>query len=110
MDKPRINHALLEIANTFTDAFILGDYKKCFSYFSETLQSLLPLDVFKLVVSDTLKPIGHFIGKDRMESDKKTRNIIYCHLKYEKLGLCIKCVFYQNKIHGIWLNYNELGT
>ena len=98
----------LQIANTFADLFLSGDLKSCFSYFTDMLQAYLPLAAFKRVVSDTLQPLGSFVCKCKTEYDEKLQNVLYCYLDYEKLGLCIKLVFYKDKIHGIWLNYREL--
>ena len=98
----------LHIANTFTDSFLSGDLDDCFSYFTEMLQAYLPLTAFKRVVSDTLHPLGNFVCKRKTETDEEIRNVLYSYLEYEKLGLCVKLVFYKDKIHGIWLNYCEL--
>ena len=36
------------------------------------------------------------------------RNVYYCYLRYEKLGLFIRFVLHGEKIHGFWLNYYEV--
>lgn len=103
-----ISYDRFEAANTFTDLFLDGDLEACFSHFTEMLQDYMPFSVFNRVTSDTLKPIGGFVCKDKIERDRELNNVIYSFLKYEKLGLSIKLVFHRDKIHGIWLNYYEL--
>lgn len=104
---PETSREHIELVNICTDALIVGDLTKCFSYFHETLKEYLPLTAFERVVSDTLKPIGHYVYKDRVECDKEFPNVIYSYLKYEKLGLSVKFVIHGYKIQGIWLNYYE---
>lgn len=95
----------LEIAHSFTDLFIKSEYDACFAYFSDMLQEYMPLSVWKRVVCDTVKPLGKLLHVREIECDKEVKNVIYCGLQYEKLGLCIKIVFHRDKVHGIWLNY-----
>ena len=94
-----------EIARTWTDCFLSGEFSLCFSYFSEMLRDYMPLSVFKRVADDTCKPLGDFISKDRIENDPEVHNVFYSYLKYQKLGLCIKFVFHKDKIHGLWFSY-----
>lgn len=95
----------LEIARSFTDLFIKGEYEACFAYFSDMLQEYMPLSAWKRVVGDTIKPLGEFLHMKEIACDKDVKNVIYSSLQYEKLGLCIKIVFHRDKVHGIWLNY-----
>lgn len=105
---PNPEYDRMMIAEICTDAFISGEMEKCFSYFSDMLRDYMPLTAFCRIAEDTLTPIGGFVCKDRIEQDREYGNVIYSYLKYEKLGLYIKFVFAQDKIHGIWLNYYVL--
>lgn len=68
----------------------------------------MPLSAFRLIWTDTLKPLGGFVCKERMEGDPNNPHILYAVLRYEKLGLRIKFVFQGEQIGGLWLNYTEL--
>lgn len=94
-------------ANSFTDAFLTGDFEICFDYFSDMLKEYLPLSAFKCVVKDTLMPLGNFVKKGKFEYNNSIRNAIYCDLRYENLGLYIMLVFHKEKVHGIWFNYHK---
>ena len=95
----------LDIARSFTDLFIKGEYDACFAYFSDMLQEYMPLSAWKRVVCDTVKPLGMLLHVKEIESDSEVTNVVNCRLQYEKMGLCVKIVFHRDKIHGIWLNY-----
>lgn len=95
----------LEIARSFTDLFIKGEYDACFAYFSDMLQEYMPLSAWKRVVSDTVKPLGGLLHVKEIECDSEVKNVVNSRLQYEKLGLCVKIVFHRDKVHGIWLNY-----
>lgn len=95
----------LDIARSFIELFIKGEYDACFAYFSDMLQEYMPLTAWKRVVGDTIKSLGEFLHMKEIACDKDVKNVIYCSLQYEKLGLCIKIVFHRDKVHGIWLNY-----
>lgn len=106
---PEPSHELMDLVSICTDAIVSENFRACFSYFSEELQEYLPLSAFERVIHDTLDSIGRYICTDRVECDKEFPHIMYCYLKYEKLGLLIKYVFHGNKIDGIWLSYYEPG-
>ena len=95
----------LDIARSFTDLFIKGEYEACFAYFSDMLQEYMPLSAWKRVAGDTLNPLGMLMHVEEIESDSEVTNVVNCRLQYEKMGLCVKIVFHRDKIHGIWLNY-----
>ena len=95
----------LDIASSFTDLFIKGEYDACFAYFSDMLQEYMPLSAWKRVADDTLKPLGKLLHTKEIQCDNEVKNVVYSRLQYEKLGLCIKMVFHQDKVHGVWLNY-----
>lgn len=97
----------LDIVKQFTNDFLNELYDKCYESFSDTLSDYLPLTTFKKVVADALKPIGKLVGTEKILRDENLENVYYSYIKYEKLGLYIKIVFYEEKIHGIWLNYYQ---
>lgn len=97
----------LKIADSFTKTFLSGDLDGSFSYFATVLQDYMPLTVFKRITHDTLKPLGNFIRRDKIEFDREFCNIAYSYLEYENLGLYLKLVFHKDKIHGFWFNYYE---
>ena len=102
---PMTQSMRLEIARSFTDLFIQGEYDTCFAYFSDMLQEYMPLSAWKRVVCDTVKPLGVLLHVKEIESDSEVKNVVNCRLQYEKMGLCVKIVFHRDKVHGIWLNY-----
>lgn len=97
-----------EIVNAAVSEFINGEYENLFAMFSETLQEYTPLTALKRIVSDVLAPLGSFISLDKIVADGEIRNVYYCYLRYEKLGLFIRFVLHGEKIHGFWLNYYEV--
>ena len=97
-----------DIVNAAVNEFINGDYEKLFAMFSEKLQEYTPLTALKRIVSDVLAPLGSFISLDKTVADGEIRNVYYCYLRYEKLGLFIRFVLHGEKIHGFWLNYYEV--
>ncbi len=97
-----------ETVGFITGNFISGNYKIVFDSFSEILQSYTPLSAFERIVDDTLSPLGNFVSLKSIEKDTGHNNVFYSYLEYEKLGLRIKFVMYENVIHGFWLAYYEL--
>ncbi len=91
-----------------TEAFINGEYEKLFDAFGKTMQEYTPLSALKSIVADTVLPLGRFISFEGITRDSGTENVYYSHLRYEKLGLRIKFVVFENKINGLWLSYYEL--
>jgi DNA-binding transcriptional MerR regulator len=94
-----------EIVDAAVNEFINGNYEKLFAMCSEMLQEYTPLSALKRVISDTLAPLGNFVSLDKIVADGEIRNVFYCYLRYEKLGLHIRFVLHGEKIHGFWLNY-----
>lgn len=89
------------LARVFIDLFILGDYRKCFDYFSPLLQEYLPLSAFIKVTNDTFKLTGNICShKTEIYYEQ---NSFFCYIKCEKHDLCIKLVLFSDKIQGIWL-------
>lgn len=91
-----------------TKSFSSGDYKLVFERFSEKLQAYTPLRAFERIVADALAPLGKFVSLEGIIQDTTEKNVFYSYLKYEKLGLRIKTVLFDNEIHGFWLTYCEL--
>ena len=97
-----------EIVDAAVDEFIKGDYEKLFSMFSEMLRDYTPLSALKRIISDVLAPLGNFVTLEKTVADSEIKNVFYCYLRYEKLGLLIKFVLHGEKIHGFWLSYYEV--
>lgn len=95
----------MKTAAACTDAFIHGEYERCFALFSDTLREYVPLDSFKRISTDTLAPLGGYVAVEKTSAEEKDGNIVYSYIKYENLGLCIKYVFRADMIYGIWLSY-----
>lgn len=91
-----------------TESFILGNYKSVFDRFSEKLKAYTPLIAFERIVADTLAPLGKFMSLESVIQDTTEKNVFYSYLEYEKLGLRIKIVMFEDEIHGFWLTYCEL--
>lgn len=94
-------------ADYCTDAIITDDTDKLYGFFSEKMKAYLPKDIYEKVRADTIKPLGEFVGIDRMETGHEAPNVILQYVMYEKLGLRIKYVFYGGLISGLWFNYYE---
>ena len=62
----------------------------------------------KSIIADAVLPLGSFISFDGITRDSGAENVYYSHLRYEKLGLRIKFVLFENRINGLWLSYYEL--
>ncbi len=99
------NAEQLRIAGECTVSIISGELAVCLSYFSQKMKDYMPLEVFRKVREDTMKPLGEFSGNYTLEADRKNANVVFARLNYEKLGLYIKYVFSGNVLHGLWFNY-----
>ena len=97
-----------ETIKRITDIFVSENYEIVFESFSEVLQAYTPLSAFKRIVQDTLSPLGDFVSLEAINNDATEKNVFYSYLKYEKLGLRIKFVMLNDKIHGFWLTYYEI--
>ena len=91
-----------------TKAIIEGDSTPLYEHFSDTMKSYAPPAAFEKIRKDTLAPLGNFVCVERLEYDKKYPTIAYQYVKYEKLGLKIKYVFYEQLIQGLWMGYYEM--
>ena len=89
------------IARQVIDMFILGNYQKCFDYFSPLLKEYLPLTAFIKIADDTLKLTGDILSKNH-EIFYEQNSFFSC-IKCEKHDLYIKLVLFSGQIEGIWL-------
>ena len=99
-----------EIARLCTDAIINGDDNILYEYLSTRLTQYMPQDVYRVVRKDTLAPLGDFISIEKTIADDGFSNILYCFVKYSKLGLKITYVFHGGKIDGLWLGYYDANA
>ncbi len=101
---PRID-AIVKECN---ESVIGGNCEALYNHFGDTMKRYLPKSVLESTRIDTLAPLGDFVSYDRLEYDQKYPHIVYQYVKYEKLGLKIKYVFYGEKIEGFWIGYYEI--
>ena len=94
---------ILECSN----GIVFENHSLLYYHLSSQMIEYMPQNVYEKVRADTLLPLGNFICFDKIEQDKKYPNSILHYLKYENLGLKIRYVFHENKIHGLWFNYYE---
>ena len=107
---PAINAKEKEIAQICTDAILSGDTETLYEYLSPRLTEYMPRDVYNVVRTDTLAPLGNFILIDKTVADDRFPNKLYCFVKYSKLGLKITYLFHGEKIEGLWLSYYDLNA
>ncbi len=105
VDNPKI----VEIINKCNESVICGNPDNLYNYLNDTMKNYMPVSVFEKVREDTLEPLGEFVSYDRLEYDQKYPHIVCQYVKYEKLGLKIKYVFYGEKIEGFWMGYYEVN-
>ena len=104
VDNPKI----AEIVKKCNKSVIGGSPEALYEHLDDTMKSRMPISGFEKVRKETLMPLGSFISFDKLEFDKKLPHIAYQYVKYEKLGLKIKYVFFGEKIVGFWLDYYEI--
>ena len=107
---PAINAKEKEIAQICTDAILSEDTETLYEYLSPRLTEYMPRDVYNVVRTDTLAPLGNFILIDKTVADDRFPNKLYCFVKYSKLGLKITYLFHGEKIEGLWLSYYDLNA
>ena len=107
---PAINAKEKEIAQICTDAILSGDTETLYEYLSPRLTEYMPRDVYNVVRTDTLAPLGNFILINKTVADDRFPNKLYCFVKYSKLGLKITYLFHGEKIEGLWLSYYDLNA
>ena len=99
-----------EIARICTDAILSGDTDTLYEHLSSRLAEYMPKDVYRIVLKDTLAPLGDFISIDKTVADDRFSNKLYCFIRYSKLGLKITYVFHGGKIDGLWLGYSNTNA
>ena len=98
-----------EIARICTDAILSGDTDTLYEYLSPRLSEYMPKDVYRIVLKDTLAPLGDFVSIDKTVADDRFSNKLYCFIRYSNLGLKITYVFHGGKIDGLWLGYYDMN-
>ncbi len=96
------------IANKCTDGILKHDFTPFVEHLSTKMHQYMPENVFWTIWNDTINICGKFVSIDKLSTDKHFPNIIYQYIIYEKIGIRIKYVFYEDKIDGLWFNYYEL--
>lgn len=99
-----------EIAEICTDAILSGDTDTLYEYLSPRLSEYMPKDVYRIVLKDTLAPLGDFVSLDKTIADDRFLNKLHCFVRYSKLGLKITYVFHGGKIDGLWLGYSNTNA
>lgn len=97
----------ISIIQECSNGIVFKNHSLLYSHFSTQMIDYMPPNVYEKVLADTLLPLGNFICFEKLEQDKKHPNIILHYLKYENLGLKIRYVFHDAKIHGLWFSYYE---
>ena len=98
----------LHIARICNDAIINGKTDILYQYFCDTMKDYMPPSAYERMREDTLKPLGSFQCIEHFEVDQTYPNVLHQYIRYEYLGLKIRYVFIDCKIHGLWLGYYEL--
>jgi len=101
------NHCpdLTEIVNECNHAIISGSTEVLYRHLSETMKEYMPQSAYEKMRADTLKPIGSYQCVEQLGTDRTNPNILHQYIRYEHLGLKIRYVFINRKIHGLWLGY-----
>lgn len=100
----------LETARLCTEAILNGDDDILYGHFSPRLAEYLPKSAYQAVRKDTFAPIGELISVEKTVAEEKLPNIINSYIRFSKLGLRIKFVFYSGKIDGLWLEYYDINS
>lgn len=110
LDIPPVEHdeQINDIVKKCTDAIVFGHADNLYVHLSDTMKAYMPREAFDRIRKDTLAPLGEFISIGEIEHDNKHPNVTYQLVKYQKLGLRIKYVFYDNLIHGLWMGYYDI--
>ena len=99
-----------EIVRICTDAILSGKDDILYKYFSPRLAQYMPKSAYQAVRKDTLAPIGELVSVEKTIADEKYLNCICSYIRFSKLGLRIKFVFYSGKIDGIWFDYYDTNA
>lgn len=96
-----------EAARICSEAILCGNDDILYEHLSPRLAEYLPKSAYQAVRKDTLAPIGELVSVEKSVADEKHPNIIYGYIRFSKLGLRIKFVFYSGKIDGLWFDYYD---
>lgn len=99
----------LAIARLCTDAILQGEDEVLYHHFSPRMAEYLPREVYSVLRKDSFAVLGDFISIEKTEADSNYPNIIYSYMRFSKLGLKVKFVFYGGKIEGLWFEYYDVN-
>ncbi len=99
-----------EIARICTEAILSGNDDILYEHLSHRLAQYMPKSAYQAVRKDTLAPIGELVSVEKTVADEKYPNCIYSYIRFSKLGLRIKFVFYSGKIDGLWFDYYDTNA
>ena len=99
-----------ETARICTDAILSGNDDILYEHLSPRLAEYLPKSAYQAVRKDTLAPLGELVSVEKTVADEKQPNIIYSCIRFSRLGLRIKFVFYSGKIDGLWFDYYDTNA
>ena len=99
-----------EFARICTEAILSGNDDSLYEHLSPRLAEYLPKSAYQAVRKDTLAPIGELVSVEKSVADENHPNIIYSYIRFSKLGLRIKFVFYSGKIDGLWFDYYDTNA
>ncbi len=95
----------IAIVQLCTDAILNERDEVLYQHFSSRMAEYLPREVYRVLRKDTFGVLGDFVVIEKTEVDKRYANIIYSYIRFSKIGLKIKFVFYGGKIEGLWFEY-----
>ncbi len=107
-EKP--DEKLFAIADTCAKAVATGDTEALYRHFGKQLKEYLPMSAYEAGRRDTLAPLGELTAIEEPVCNPTFPNIVYQTLRYGKYGVCVKMVFYGEKLEGIWLFYRGKGN
>ena len=102
------NSDLIEIISECNHAIVSGNTDLLYKHLSVTMKEYMPPSAYEKMRDDTIKPLGSYCGFEQLETDRTYPNVLHQYVRYEHLGLKIRYVFIDNKIHGLWLGYYKL--
>lgn len=103
----KTDEKLFVIADTCAKAVAAGDTEALYRHFGKRLTEYLPMSAFEAGRRDTLSPLGELTAIENPVCDPTFPNVVYQTLWYGEYGVCIKMVFYGEKLEGIWLFYRQ---
>lgn len=109
VSKPRVTYTkdVNGIVKQCCEAMVKKDIKTLYSYFTPKLTAYLPETVFCTIWQDVVSPLGEFCIYEKLWYDDVLPNTVYQLLRFDNLRLCVKLVFCEEQIDGIWLNYYD---